>query len=769
MTDFETRVENLLAKLTLEEKVAQMTSDFPIMAGRPGDVEAAKEALSLGIGQLTRPISSAFFGPQEGAALVNALQRFLVEQTEKGIPAIVHEEALSGLQMKGATLFPQAIGQGSMWDPELVEKMGVAIRRQMRAVGVRQVLSPNVDVARDARWGRVEECYGEDPYLVGCMGMGYVRGLQGEDLATGCIATPKHFLGYSASEGGRNQEPVHIGPRTMREVFGVPFEMVIREAGAHSVMNSYSQIDGVPVQRSREILTELLRDEYGFTGLLVSDYYSINQLYNRHFTAKDAREAAVQAVKAGMDTELPHRGCFGPPLVEAVKAGEVEEEEIDALVSLILSYKVRLGLLDAPYVDADAAAEAFDTPADRALAREMAVRSIVLLQNDPLPNRPPLLPLSPEVRKLALIGPNADRAEGLLGDYSYPVHIESLARLVGNDPAMRERLESGKGTRVVTVREGLAAALPEAEILYEVGCGIEDGTPEGISGAVALARQCEVAVVVVGDQSGILGYGTVGEGNDGATLALPGRQRDLVEAVVASGTPTVVVLTNGRPFVLDWMAELVPAIVEAWFPGEEGGNAIADILTGRVNPGGKISVTLPRHVGLQPFFYNHKPIRDTYTDTSITPVFPFGHGLSFTQFDYRDLVLSARDVPTNGEVEISLEVANTGSRSGDEVVQLYVRDRVASSSRPVLELKGFRRVGLEAGERQRIHFSLSADRLAFYDPLDGWIVEPGAVDILLGSSSADIRLRDEIELRGETHRAGPHRELMTPVRVEPAG
>ena len=763
MSEIENRIDALLSQMTLEEKVAQLTSDFPILAGRPGDLEAAKGDLALGIGQLTRPISSALFGPGEGADLVNACQRFLTEETRLGIPAIAHEEALSGLQVKGATLFPQAIGQGSSFDPGLVERMAAVIRRQMRAVGIRHVLSPNVDVVRDARWGRVEECYGEDPYLVGTMGTAYVRGLQGENLATGCIATPKHFLGYSAPEGGRNQEPVHVGPRTMREVFGVPFEMAIREGGAHAVMNSYSQIDGVPVQRSREILTDLLRDEYGFEGLLVSDYYSITQLHNRHFTAADAREAAVQAVEAGMDTELPHRSSYGPPLVEAVLAGEVDEATVDGFVRLVLSYKIRLGLLDDAQVDASAAPAAFDTAEDRALAREFAGRSIVLLRNEPGPDGRTLLPLAPGLRSIAVLGPNADRGEGLLGDYSYPVQIESIARLTGDDPTIRERLQVGGGTPIVTVREGVASAFPEAEIRYAPGCGIEDGTPEDIAEAAALASRCEVAVVVVGDQSGILGYGTVGEGNDGATLALPGLQRQLVEAVAATGTPTVVVLTNGRPFVLDWMVETVPVIVEAWFPGEEGGHAIADILTGRINPGAKTCVTFPRHVGLQPFFYNHKPIRDTYTDTTITPVFPFGHGLSYTTFDYSDLALSDARIPTNGRVEIRCHVKNTGERAGDEVVQLYIRDRVASTSRPVLELKGFLRLSLEPGESRQVSFDLSTDRLAFYDPDAGWIVEPGAIEIAIGASSSDLRLRDEIELDGPVHVAGPRRELVTPV------
>jgi len=764
MSLVDNRVPQLLAALSLEEKVAQLTSDFSVTGGRSGDVEAAKPALAQGLGQLTRPISSAGFGPREGAALVNALQRFLVEETPAGLPAIVHEEGLSGLQVKGATLFPQAIGLGASFEPSLLLRMGAVIRRQMRAVGVRHVLSPNVDVVRDARWGRVEECYGEDPYLVGCMGTAYVLGVQGDDLASGCIATPKHFIGYSASEGGRNQEPTHIGPRTLREVFGVPFEMAIREGGAHSVMNSYSQIDGIPVQKSREILHDLLRLEYGFEGLLVSDYYSIDQLHNRHFTAKDAREAAVQSVQAGMDTELPHRAAYGPPLVEAVRAGEVDEKVIDDFAALVLSMKARLGLLeDGGLVDETAAAAAFDTADDRALALELASKSIVLLQNEPHHGGDPLLPLSPDLRRIALIGPNADRAEGLLGDYSYPVHIDSIARLFRKEPT--GGAPDPEATHVVTAREGLEAALPEVEIVYERGCGIEDGDDDALAAAVRAAAACELAVCVVGDQSGILGTGTVGEGNDGASLELPGRQRELVEAVVASGTPTVVVLANGRPFVLDWMAEAVPAIVEAWFPGEEGGHAIASVLTGSVNPAARLPVSLPRHAGTQPFFYNHKPVRDTYFDTDLAPVFPFGHGLSYTQFEYSDLALSAQTLATKGPLEVALTLRNIGPRAGDEVVQLYFHDRVASSSRPVLELKGFERVGLEPGQSCRIVFEVSTDRLALYDPEHGWIVEPGHFDVSVGASSADLRLQGEFELEGPVHVAGPRRELFTKVRV----
>jgi beta-glucosidase len=780
----EKRVADLLARMTLEEKLAQMTSDQALMSGRAPGAPAAREALRHGIGQLSRPVSTGFYDPVEGARELNALQRVLVEETRLGIPAVAHEEALSGLQVKGATLFPQAIGQASSWDPERVERMARAIRRQMRALGIRQALSPNVDVVRDPRWGRVEECYGEDPCLVAEIGGAFVRGLQGEDPADGCIATLKHFLGYSASEGGRNQEPTHIGPRTLREVFGLPFETLIREDGARSVMNAYSQIDGVPVQRSREILTELLRDEYGFEGLLVSDYGSIEQLVSRHFTAADRSEAAVQAIDAGMDTELPTRRCYGEPLLQAVRDGRIQESRIDALVTRILTWKMRLGLFEAPYVDASATAVAFDTAEDRALARELATASIVLLQNDAVRGRP-LLPLPAELRSLAVIGPNADRALGLLGDYSFPVQVGLFGRLIASmdlealvrrgegpgDPgavdALRRRIEAGGGAHVVTVLEGIRSALGEdAHLAYAEGCSVDGDDASGIEAAVAAARACDCAVLVVGDQSGLMGMGTVGEHVDSAGLALPGLQRRLVEAVLDTGTPTVVVLTNGRPFVLDWLAERAPAIVEAWFPGEEGGHAVADVLFGRVSPAGRSCVSFPRHAGIQPYFYNHKPIADTYYDATLEPVFPFGHGLSYTTFAWTQLELSAREVPTDGALDVACRVTNTGERAGEEVVQLYVRDRVASTSRPVRELKGFRRLALAPGESARVRFQLHADRLALYQPGSGWRVEPGEVDVMLGASSADLRLQDRVRFTGPARVCGRERVLRTPSVVD---
>jgi beta-glucosidase len=775
----EMRVEDLLSRMTLEEKVAQMTSYSARMAGRAPGVEAAREVLVNGIGQLSRPIGSGFDAPAEGAKAVNSYQRLLVEGTRLGIPAIAHEEALSGLQIKGATIFPQAIGQGSTWDPPLIERMTTVIRRQMRAVGIRHALSPNVDVVRDPRWGRIEECFGEDPYLVASIGTAFVKGLQGDDPASGCIATVKHFLGYSASEGGRNQEPTHIGPRTLRETFGLPFETIIRHAGVRAVMNSYSQIDGVPVQKSREILTELLRDEYAFEGLLVADYGSIDQLHNRHHTAADRKEAAVQAVYAGTDTELPTRTCYGPPLLEAVCEGQVSEADIDRFVRRILTWKFRLGIFDDPYAEASSD---FDSSEDRSLARDVAARSIVLLQNNSIDGEGPVLPLSPGLGSIAVIGPNADRPEALLGDYAYPIQIESLERLIAasnvqkgagvNSEAERlgsfaRQLEQSGGTHVVTVLEGIRSRVEAGtEVRYVEGCCVEGEDTTGIAAAVAAAAASSVAVVVVGDQSGQLSMGTVGEHVDSATLALPGVQRQLVEAVAATRTPLVVVLTNGRPFVLDWMVNEVPAIFEAWFPGEEGGHAIADVLFGGVNPGGKTCVSFPRHAGIQPLFYNHKPIYDTYYDTTIEPVFPFGHGLSYTTFEYDELQVSQSEVPVDGELTIRCRVSNRGERVGDEVVQLYVHDLVASTGRPVQELKGFRRITLKPGGSARVSFELAADQLAFYDPDQGWIVEPGAVELMVGSSSADIRLRRQITLTGKVRVAGPDRILVTPTAID---
>jgi beta-glucosidase len=746
----EVRARDLLERMTLEEKVAQMTAIWMAVGlqEKPRTVDDVRPLLQGGIGEISRIVGSAPIEPAEGARTANEIQRLLVEETRLGVPAIVHEECLAGLMAKGATVFPQAIALGSSFDPELVERVTSVIRRQMRAVGAHQGLAPVLDVARDPRWGRIEETLGEDPYLVSRLGHAYVRGLQGDDARSGVLATLKHFAGYSSSEGGRNLAPAHVGPRELREVFFFPFEVAIRSAGAASVMNAYMEIDGVPVAASRELLTDVLREEWGFEGLVVADYYSIEFLHLLHRVARDETESAVLSVRAGIDVELPNPRCYAEPLVAAVEAGRVSIEEIDAIVSRILGWKLRLGLFESPYVDPDAAASVFDTPEDRALAREAARRSIVLLRNEG-----GLLPLGSSLRTLAVIGPNADRPLALFGDYHFSNHLALEA------PSVETR----------TVLEAIRARIgDDVEILASPGCGVEEETRDGFADAVRAARAAEVAIVVLGDHSGALRQGTVGEHRDSDTLALPGVQEELLREICATGTPVLLLLLNGRPFAMEWIAENVPAIVEAWFPGEEGADAIVDVLFGHCSPSARLPVTVPRRPGHAPLAYNQKFLsRKDYVTSAIAPLFPFGHGLSYTRFEYEDLRIEPDRVAPDGTVEIACRVQNVGDRSGEEVVQLYIRDPVASCVRPVQELKGFARVELEPGQSRTVRFRLPTDLVAFYDPELRLVVEPGEIEVRMGASSEDIRLRSSFVVEGDTRVIEGARRYETEVRIDP--
>jgi beta-glucosidase len=745
----EARARDLLTRLTLEEKVAQMTSVWlgSGLGEKPRSIEELKPLLRGGIGQLSRVVGTTPMAPAEGAALANELQRFLVEETRLGIPAIVHEECLPGLMAHGATAFPQAISLACTFDPPLLEEVTTRIRQQMRAVGAHQGLAPVLDVARDPRWGRIEETLGEDPYLVARMGAAYVRGLQGDDTRTGVLATLKHFAAYAFSEGGRNLAPAHVGPRELRDVFLFPFEVAIREAGAASVMNAYQEIDGVPVAASRALLTEVLREEWGFEGLVVADYFAIEFLRTLHRVAEDNEHAAILAVEAGIDVELPDRKCYAEPLLAAVRKGRLPEPSIDTVVLRVLEWKLRLGLFERPYVNPDEAASAFDTPEDRALALKAARRSIVLLRNEE-----ELLPLDPNVRSVAVIGPNANRSTALFGDYHFT-----------NQLGLEE-----PSVHTPTVLEALRAHFPqETNLRFAPGCSVEETSRDGFERAVDAARASDVAVVVLGDQSGLLGRGTVGEHRDSDSLALPGVQEDLLRAVHATGTPVVLVLLNGRPYAMEWIAQNVPAIVEAWFPGEEGGNAVAEVLLGECNPSGKLCVTIPRRPGHEPLFYNSKFLsRKDYVTSPIAPLFAFGHGLSYTHFEYEGLAVEPESIRPDGTIEVRCEIRNEGERLGEEVVQLYVRDRVASCTRPIQELKGFCRVRLDSHERATVRFALPADLLAFYDPQQRLVVEPGEFEVQIGSSSDDLRLRGEFRVAGSVREIRGVRRYETEVLIE---
>ncbi|MEE8558160.1 MAG: glycoside hydrolase family 3 N-terminal domain-containing protein [Myxococcota bacterium] len=745
----EARARDLLERMTPEEKVAQLASVWLARAldGKRRSLEEIEPGLSNGIGQICRVTGSGPLTPREGAELANALQRLLLERTRLGVPAIVHEECLAGLMAQGATVFPQAINLACAFDPDLVERITSVIRRQMRSLGAHQGLAPVLDVARDPRWGRIEETFGEDPYLVARVGAAYVRGLQGADWRSGVVATPKHFAAYGVCEGGRNLAPAHVGPRELRDVFLFPFEVAVREAGAASIMNAYQEIDGIPAAASRELFTEILRDEWQFEGTVVSDYFAIEFLQLLHRVAEDESQAAVLGLEAGIDVELPNQRCYGEPLLRAIREGRLSTELVDSAVTRVLEWKFRLGLFEHPYVDTDAAAVSLDTPADRELAREAAVRSIVLLRNEG-----GLLPLRSSRLNLAVIGPNADAELALFGDYHF-------SNQLGLDEASVE---------APSLLRSIRARLPvDCEVRHAPGCSVEDLSTAGFDEALQVASNSDVALLVLGDRSGALRTGTVGEHRDSDTLALPGVQEELLRRVHETGTPIVLVLMNGRPVASEWIAENVPAIVEAWFPGEEGGAALADILFGERSPTGRLCVTFPRRPGHVPVFYSSKFLsRKDYTTSSIEPLFAFGHGLSYASFEYSDFSIRPETTAPDGEVEVVCRVANVGDRPAEEVVQLYVRDRIASCTRPVQELKGFVRVPLRPGESRIVHFRLPADLLAFHDPGMRLVVEPGEFEVRVGHSSADIRLTGTFRVDGEIRIIRGARRYETGVRVD---
>ena len=762
------RVRDLLARMTLEEKLAQLGGVWGLSltdAGRFSETKA-KDLLRHGIGHIARLAGASVLTPRESASLANVLQRFLRESTRLGIPAIVHEESCAGYSARAATCFPQVIGIASTWEPQLVEEMARVIRSQMRAVGAHQALAPVLDVARDPRWGRTEETFGEDPYLVARMGTAYVRGLQGDSLRSGIVGTGKHFVGYGAPEGGLNWAPAPLPRRELLERFVPPFAAAIHEAGLASVMNAYHEIDGVPCGASRELLDGLLRTQLGFDGVVVSDYFTLQTLVSYHHVAENESEAARRGLEAGIDLELPVLAYYGEPLRQAIESGRVPLAWVDRSVARVLRMKFELGLFEQALVDADAAPAHFDTPTQRELARRIALKSIVLLQN-----RGELLPLDPGLGRIAVIGPCADSARLMQGDYHYPTHLEVLSK-TGPPGAADELTLDELFVPMVTVLDGIRAAVTDGcEVHSARGCEILTDSTRDFEEAVELARGADVAIVVVGGRSGLVEGCTSGEFCDRAELGLFGVQTELVLAVVATGTPTVVVLINGRPLALSRLVDDVPALLEAWLPGEEGGHAIADVLFGRSSPAGRLPVTLPRAVGQLPLYYNHKPsgarspLHGDYVDLSTQPLFPFGHGLSYTYFEYKDLQLGARELPATGTLEISLDVTNAGERAGEEVVQLYVRDRVASLTRPVKELKGFLRLGLEPGETRTAVFELDLGQLAFYDADMVFLVEPGTVEIMLGSSSEAIWLRGEIEITGPPRRLRSTDVAPTRVRV----
>ena len=724
-----------MSRMTLAEKVAQLGSvnwehthldDATTHRFSP---EAARRLIPSGIGEVTRPGDR--HDGRSASEFANAIQKYLVEETRLGIPALLHEEALHGFVAPGGTSFPQAIALAATFDPALVEDVFAVAARQARARGVEHVLAPVVDVARDPRWGRIEETYGEDPYLVSRMGVGAVLGFQGRRAADAPIdgehvlATAKHFTGHGQPEGGRNTAPGNYSSHVLREVFLPPFEAVVREAGVGSVMASYNEVDGTPSHANRWLLRDLLRGEWGFSGLVISDYFGIAELERKHHVVEDLRAAGRKALEAGVDIELPEVEGY-EALAEDVVGGRIPVSLVNQAVARVLRAKFLLGLFERPYVEARSSE--VERPSDRALARRAAEEAIVLLKNDG-----GLLPLDPaRIKSIAVVGPNA--ATCRLGGYS------------------------GGPDRPVSVLEGISSRLgPETKILSAPGCGLTRGNrgwsddqvelsdpaedARLVSEAAKLSASADVTVLVLGQNEQLSREGWAdNHRGDRMNLDLAGRQMDLARAVLATGRPTVVILIHGGPLTVPELARSAPAILDGFYLGEETGAAVAAVLFGDVSPAGRLPMTVPRSVGTLPAYYNYKPsARRPYLFEEPGPLWPFGFGLSYTTFRYSDLAVDPARIARDGRTTVTVTVTNRGGRASDEVVQLYIHDVVSSVTRPVQELKGFRRVHLQPGESKRVEMTLGPEALSFFDETNKRVVEPGVFEVMVGGSSADVQ------------------------------
>jgi beta-xylosidase len=783
------RVKDLIPRMSVPEKVAQLYGVWVGADATSGQVAPFQHSADLpaaqwsdvqrdGVGQLTRPFGTAPVDPVAGARAVANAQRELAE-AGSGIPALVHEECLTGLGAWQATIYPSPLCWGASFDPELVRQVGERIGTTMRRLGVHQGLAPVLDVARDLRWGRVEETIGEDPYLVGTLGAAYVRGLE----STGVVATLKHFVGYSASRGGRNLAPVSIGPRELADVLLPPFEMALR-AGARSVMNSYTDNDGVPAAGDPELLTDLLRGAYGFTGTVVSDYFSVVFLHRLHRTAGSKAQAAAQALAAGIDVELPTPDCFGPPLIAALEAGEVDMALVDRALERVLLQKCELGLLDPdwspePPILAEAD-QRLDDDESRALAGRLARRSMVLLRNED-----GALPLAPGGR-LAVVGPRAHVADAAFGCYSFPRHIgvhhpdvalgieaRTVLEALQADPA-GYRIAYAQGCPIpdtessVRLRAERAAAEGAAPADAEDDEALQELGDRQIAEAVAAAREAEVCVAVLGDVSGLFGNGTSGEGCDSSDLRLPGRQGELLEALLATGTPVVLVLLVGRPYELSRYADRLAAVVCGFLPGEEGANALADVLSGRVDPAGRLPVGFPAEGANQPSTYLTATLglRSDVSTVDPTPLYPFGHGLSYNPAAWTDAVLPEGEVwPTDGALRLAVTLRNDGASTASEVVQVYLHDPQAEVARPVQQLIAAPRVDVEPGTTRTVVIDLPADATSYTGRAGRRIVEPGEVELWVGASSRDIRARLTARLVGPRREVGFDRAFQPEVSV----
>ncbi len=738
----EERVADLLSRMTVQEKVAQMLCIWGAkkeVLDEHGKIDLRKLAanLSEGIGQMGRLSDTAGgLSPVEMAEHANVLQKFFVEETRLGIPAIFHEECLHGLAGKDATSYPQPIGLASTFNPDLIEEIYTAIAQDARARGAHQALTPVLDVARDPRWGRVEETFGEDPYLISRLGIAAVRGFQGDGSFKDkkrVIATLKHFAAHGQPESGSNCAPVNVSERLLRDVFLYPFKEVLSKAKAISVMASYNEIDGVPSHANSWLLRDVLRDEWGFRGYVVSDYYAITELNEKietqsHAVAKDKSEAALLAVKAGVNIELPDKDCY-PNITQLLADGKLKEAELDELVGPLLEYKFRLGLFDDPYVDAKEIQNEAKLENDRRIALKAARETITLLKNDG-----GLLPIDAgKVRTIAVIGPNGNRV--VLGGYSgVPKYYTTVLQGVES--------RAGKGVKVL-FSEGCKITVGGSWNQDLVILPDRDENRRMIADAVETAKKADIVIFALGDneQTSREAWSKTHLG-DRADLDLVGMQNELVEAVIATGKPAVALIFNGRPTSMNYVNAHVPAILECWYLGQETGVAVAEVLFGDYNPGGKLPISIPRSAGHIPTYYNHKPsARRGYLFDDISPLYPFGYGLSYTSFRIANVKLDNSTIRSGETTKVHVDITNTGRMAGEEVVQMYVRDLVSSVTRPVKELKGFSKLRLEPGETRTVTMTISPELLSFTNLDMVYTVEPGDFEIMIGNSSRDENLQ----------------------------
>jgi beta-glucosidase len=698
--DSEREINALIARMTLEEKLGQLQQFDGEANGnyRPEHLELVRKGL-LGSTLNVR-----------GAARTNELQRAAIEQSRLKIPVLFGFDVIHGYR----TIFPAPLGEASSWDPSVAERSASIAAAEARAAGVHWTFAPMLDIARDARWGRIIEGAGEDPYLGSAFARARVRGFQGPDYSAPdkVLACAKHWVAYGAAEAGRDYNTTDMSEGILRQVYFPPFKAAVDE-GVGTFMSAFNDLNGVPASANPFTLTKVLRGEWKFDGFVVSDYTAVQELI-QHGAAADEADAAQLALNAGVDMEMVSR-LYNKHGAELLRSGQLSQATIDEAVRRVLRIKFRLGLFDHPYADESRERSVIMSTANLAAAREIAARSMVLLRNER-----EILPLNKNVKSIALIGPLADDQLDMLGSWN----------------------GDGQASDAVTLLAGLRAKVPAAKINYAKGCDIEGDSTAGFDEAVRAARESEVVIVAVGESAAMSG-----EAASRANLDLPGRQLDLLKALQATGKPVVVVLMNGRPLTINWLAENSPAILETWFAGTQAGNAIADVLFGDVNPGGKLPVTFPRAVGQEPLYYNHlntgrppdanNKYTSKYLDVSWTPLYPFGYGLSYTQFRLQNLQLSAQRIRPDGRVTVNVEVENVGPRAGDEVVQLYLRDVSASVARPVRELKGFQRVTLRPGEKRRLEFTLTPELLGFYNRDMHFVVEPGEFKVMVGTSSAD--------------------------------